>query len=159
MSNAKLHIIHDTREQKPLFVDDDRWLQFIKIGRDTLSAGDYSVAGHDLPTDDDSIILERKADCVEFATNLVAKWETFQQEMEKISRYRHKQIIVCKPENFAWLYDNGFTQVHPRMFLKRISEIYLDYGVSTVFLNSRQTAARYMYSLLRNVAKKHNDYA
>ena len=166
----KVHIIVDTREQHPLFVNDedfgtvrpvfsslslrDEWLDKVVLHRDKLDCGDYTMYAHDLPGDDHSIVLERKKDCMELITNLVTKWDQFASEMELLRQYKHKQIIVCKPENFWWLYQQGFTAVHPNFLYKKLAVLYYDFGVPVTFLGSRMAVEAYMYSFMKDVMNK-----
>jgi ERCC4-type nuclease len=135
-------VIVDTREQKPL-----DFLQYneITVGTDTLSAGDYTVAGLDLPGDDYSVIFERKKDCQELASNLVMYWDRFTEELSVLSTYKFPCIIVCKPYSFEYLYEKGFTKVHPNTFVARLEIIQNDFRIPVMFMESRESVERFMY--------------
>lgn len=163
---TKIRVICDTREQKPLFVDPndletgrcfiagEAWSEKVELHRDKLEAGDYSLFSHDLPGDDHSVIFEKKKDSLELATNLVADWDRFVSEMELLVPYKHKQIIVCKPENFGWLYDNSYIKFSPNLAHKRLAQLQYEFGVSTVFLSSRHAVENYMYYYMRDIMNK-----
>lgn len=140
-----MNLIVDTKEKSPLEFPTDYEIK--KIYFDHLEAGDYTICGHDMPNDDFSIIIERKQNCTEFIRNLVAEWDRFERELQILSTYYYKQIVVCNPDNFWNLYNSGITKVHPNMAYKRIAEAYMKYGVSTIFFNSRQAATNYVYRL------------
>jgi len=146
MSTSKekipFRVIVDTREQQPLdFVSYEE----VNYGFDTLTAGDYTVAGLDLPGDDFSVIFERKKDCQELASNLVAKWDTFEKELLAMSKYQYPCIIVGKPYSFPYLYEQGFTKVHPNLFVSKLEIIQNDFRIPVLFMDSRESVERYMY--------------
>lgn len=145
-----LRIIRDTREQQPLL-----WEGYdgVQVGRDTLSAGDYSLAGNDLPGDDFSIIVERKQDCQELCKNLGSKWDNFIAEAEKLQKYYFRQIVVCGPDNFEHLYMQGLTKLHPGFIYRQLSILAVDYGIPTVFLANRSAAENYIFRLFNRVKK------
>ncbi len=156
MLQSNMHVLHDTREQQPL-----TWRNFrgeliynITIGRDTLTAGDYTIAGHDLPGDDNSIIIERKKDCKEFVVNLVAKWDVFQNELKLMAQYKNRQIIVCAPENFDVLYRQGLTKVSPNFAWSRIADIQTYYQIPVIFFDNREKAQEYLFRLFYSIIKK-----
>lgn len=146
-----LNIIADSREQKVL---DFSPYNDIKIERDKLDAGDYTIREHDLPSSDFSIIIEKKKDTRELITNLASKWEVFEKEMQKLRGYKIKQIVVGEPESFQYLFDRGFSKVHPNFLYHRLSRIYVDYGVSTIFLPNLNCVASYVYYLFKDIHKK-----
>jgi ERCC4-type nuclease len=164
--NTKIKIICDTREQKPLFVDandlelgrsfipSEFWTSKVELSRDKLDAGDYSLVAHDLPGDDYSVIFERKKDCTELASNLVTNWDRFLAEMSLLKNYKHKQIIVCKPENFHWLHEQGYIQFSPNLVYKRLALLHWEFGISTTFLGSRLAAENYIYYYMRDIMNK-----
>lgn len=149
----KINIIVDTRETQPLLFStyDD-----IEICRDKLDAGDYSMSGYDLPGDDNSIIIERKADCQELVTNLGSKWKQFEAEARLLSMYKHKAIIVCGPDNFEYLYTRGFTKLHPNFIYKQLSYLFINFGIPTIFMSDRENAENYIYRLLIEVRRKND---
>jgi ERCC4-type nuclease len=147
--SQKIKIIVDTREKEPLRFSNYECC----IGIDTLDAGDYSICGFDRPNDDESIIIERKKDCKELVSNLVQKWNVFSRELEIISKYKHKYIVVCGPNNFPFLYSRGFTQVHPSFVYSKIAEIMMNYQIPVIFASSREDAENIIYRLFKQVIK------
>lgn len=107
-----------------------------------------------MPNDDDSIIIERKKDCSELVRNLGAEWERFTREMELMTQYRHKLMVVCAPDNFQVLYDKGYTKLHPNFVYKQLATLQIRYGVSTIFLPNRTTAENYIFRLFTDIINK-----
>lgn len=143
-------ILQDTREQDPLLFQDYP----VKIFTDTLSAGDYSLVGHDQPNDDYSIIIERKKNCSELVTNLGSKWETFIVEAERLQQYKHRQIVVCGPNNFEYLINKNYTTLSLNFIYKRLSILTIDYGIPVIFCPDRSHAENYIFRLFKHVLIK-----
>jgi ERCC4-type nuclease len=152
MAKKKINIIVDTRENDPLLFS--LYDEEIKTHRDKLDAGDYTLFAHDMPGDDDSIIIERKANCQELVNNLGKKWEQFKAEAELLSKYKHKVILVCGPDNFNYLYDRGFTRLHPNFIYKQLNYLWINYGIQTLFLPDRDTAENYIFRSFVEVIRK-----
>lgn len=149
--SQQVRLMVDTREQQPLTFED---FEDIVIWRDTLDVGDYTISGHDRPADDHSVIIERKANCKELVTNLGAEWDRFKREAEILSNYKIKQIVVCGPDNFGFLYDKKYTKLHPNFIYRQLGILLLDYGISTIFLPDRKAAESYIFRLFYNILKK-----
>ena len=154
MEQQKLKIIVDTREQQPL-----TFAQFehVETGRDTLGAGDYTIVGQDMPGDDFSVIVERKKDAKELAHNLGKGWDRFLREAEILATYKVRQIVVCGPDNFHYLYDRGMTKMHPSFCYKRLTTLLVDYNISTIFLPTRELAENYIFRLFYEMSKRLRD--
>ena len=147
-----MKIIIDTREQESLkFLD----YEGISTCVDKLDAGDYPLCGHDMINDDDSIIIERKASSRELLGNLGTGWDRFKNELEILSKYRHKLIVVCGPNNFDYLYSRDLTKLSPNFVYKRLGEIYLNYNIQTFFANTREEAESYIARLFKQIYLKH----
>lgn len=144
-----IKIIVDTREKDALKFKDYEVVTSI----DKLEAGDYTIHCHDRPLDDNSIIIERKKNCQELVHNLVASWDVFKNELEILSTYRHKAIVVCGPNNFPYLYDRGFTKVSPSFVYCRIADVFMEYGIPTIFANSREDAENMIYRMFVKARK------
>lgn len=147
----KVKLLYDTREQQPLvFCNYDYFIPT----RETLVCGDYTIVGHDMPKDDNSIIIERKKDCMELCGNIGTNWETFQKECEKLARYKYKQIIVCSSNNFEFLTSRSLTKLNLGFIYKQLSYIFIEYGISTIFFENRNDAENYIARLFWNIYKK-----
>lgn len=150
MGLNKIHIIRDTKEKKPLLFN-----QYdVTVGSDALKAGDYTMSGFDMPGDDNSVIVERKKDCMELCGNLGVGWEAFCNEAELLTRYNHRCIVVCGPYNFPYLYEKKYTKMSPSFIMKRLAILQLKYGLFTIFLQDRDTAEEYIFRLFNEVVDK-----
>jgi hypothetical protein len=77
---------------------------------DTLECGDYTPIAFDMPNDDYSLIIERKLSARELIGNIGKNWERFQRELEKMSFYQNKFLVVCGPEEYYQLYKKAGSQ-------------------------------------------------
>jgi hypothetical protein len=143
-----MKILIDNKEQDPLQFTNYTSVQTMD---ETLKAGDYTLVGHDMSTDDNSVIIERKKDCNELARNLGAYWERFCKEMEVLQQYKNRAIVVCSNNTFADLYNCGYTKLHPNFIAKRIGELQAKYQVPVLFLGNRNNVEDYIYRLFREI--------
>ncbi len=146
-----MNIIVDTREQNPVTFSS---YEKVKIYRDTLSAADYTICGHEFPNDDNSVLFERKKDCNEFTRNIGAEWERFCIELDKMAQYKNKSILICTPDNFADLYQMEYTKLHPNFVYKRIAEIQVRYQIPVIFFDNRSKVEEYMFRAFYEILKK-----
>ena len=149
----KIKIIVDTREQDPLrFADYE-----VETCRDKLDAGDYTIFSHDRPKDDHSIIIERKKNCQELIGNFGTKWDTFRAELELLGEYKHRAIVVCGPNNFPYLYERGFTALHPSFIYSRIAEVTMEYQIPILFAGTREDAENIIYRLFTRAIRLNDE--
>lgn len=146
-----MNLIIDSAEKQPLLFST---YENVKTCVDSLPCGDYTLVGYDMPGDEESVIFERKADCQELVTNLGKKWPQFEAVAQMMSKYQHKTIIVCGPDNFQYLYDRGFTQMHPNFMYKRLAYLWVNYGISTIFLQDRATVENFMFRTFVEILNK-----
>lgn len=147
----KLNLIIDTREKSPFTFSS---YEHVHTYTDTLDAGDYTICGHDNPNDDHSVIIERKKDSQELVRNLCANWDVFEREMEILTKYKNKMIIVCGPNNFNHLYDMGFTKVHPNYFNRQLAILQADYQIPVCFFPDKLKAEDFVFRLFYRLFKK-----
>ena len=155
---SKLGLIIDSREKHPLQFSPDIYGTDHITYVDKLDAGDYSLAGHDRPNDDNSIIFERKMSCAELITDLGQEWTQFETRLKILSSYCYKSILVCANECFWSIYNNGLTKLHPNFVFSRLSYIYINYQIPTLFLVSRANVENYIWRcFIKVVEKTRND--
>lgn len=142
----------DTKEQQPLNFHS---FDFIETCHDHLPAGDYTIVGHDMVTDDHSVIIERKKNVQELVNNIGAEWDRFISEAEILKQYKHKSIIVCGPNNIDYLYSRGFTKISPGFFYKQLSILQIEYGLPTIFAGDRESAEHYMVRYFNHIVRLH----
>jgi ERCC4-type nuclease len=140
----QMKIIVDSNEKDPLKFST---YENVSVGKDSLETGDYTIAGHDLPTDDHSIIIERKKNCLELVSNLVSKWEVFERELQRMMKYKHRAIIVCGPNNFPYIYSSGMTRVHPNFVYCKLTDIIMDMQIPIIFAGTREDAEAIIYRM------------
>jgi len=150
VTDLPIFILRDTREQKPL---EFQGLN-VKIAVDTLQAGDYSLVGHDLPGDDNSIIFERKQNCLELCNNLGSSWDRFKRELDVLKTYKYKQIVICGPDNFDYLIRKRYTMLNMNFIRKRLAEMHVLYDVTVVFMPDRIQAENHIFRAFLEVLRK-----
>lgn len=127
--NKRFTIIVDTREQQPFEFDPAR----VSICLKALSAGDYSVPGFE-----SRIIVERKS-LEDYVCSLITWQKRFLREMEKLSLFMHKCIVVEGDlvDIQQHRYHSG---VHPTAVLGATMMLMVDFGVPVLFCSNRQIA-------------------
>lgn len=144
-------IIKDTQEK-------DGWdfstYENVEISNDSLPAGDYTLAICEMPNFDESVIIERKQNCRELLGNLGQNFERFTRELEQLQKFKHKQIVVCGPNNFEYLVSRGYTKLNLNFIYRQLAFIYTHYGVSTIFFPNKDEAENYVYRLFTRIIKK-----
>lgn len=145
-----MHIIQDTREQKPL--------EFQLKGNDLiivqkLEHGDYSIEGME-----DILCIERKASASEIANNI--KEERFYRLLAEVSSY-HFAVIVCEfpfsdVVNFPYIscIPNSVRKrikVRGNYLISQIADIQATYRIPFIFCDSAKNAAKYTYAFMRKV--------
>lgn len=146
----KIRILRDNREQTPWKFEN---YPNVIVEPETLWVGDYTLVGHDMPNDDYSIIIERKADCRELAKNLGSDWKRFEREMKRAKGYNTKLILVCSPNNFYELYRDKLTMMHPNFIRKQLMILKLKYNVHCMFFNTPADAEQYCVFLFNSILK------
>lgn len=151
-NESPIRIIRDSREQQPLTFSEYN----VVISPDKLDAGDYTMAAFDMAGDDYSVIIERKKDCRELATNLVTDegWRRFLAEAEILAKYKIRQIIVCGPNNFDFLISRKYLNTNISFIYSKIAYLKVCYGVDVLFLNTREEAENYIYRLFRRIMRE-----
>jgi ERCC4-type nuclease len=136
-------ILIDTREQDGFLFDGYE----AQCTSEKLDAGDYTIVGHDMANDDNSIIIERKKNCNELIGNVGTNWERFLREAEQLTKYKTKLIVVTAPCNFEFLYNNQLTRLHPNFVYKQLSYLQINFGISTLFFPTKEVAENYVFRL------------
>jgi ERCC4-type nuclease len=156
-----VNIIIDTREKRPWeFKSVPSGMNINNIYHDKLDAGDYCLLGLEFPEQDFSVIIERKAKMEEFLGNIGYNWKRFKRELEKLSEFERPAIIVEDDMSKAYArYKSsrgrrrGYFNLPPEFIIKRISEIYIDYGVPVFFASSRSMGERFALNFFKHATK------
>jgi ERCC4-type nuclease len=121
--SSKMVIAVDTREQKPY--------GFTGSVKKTLSAGDYSIVGHE-----SRVSVERKQVCE--LCGIVGKGrERFERELTKLSEYEYAAIVI-EGRLFDVLQPNPFSNVPPRAVINSLVSWSIRFGVHVFFADSRR---------------------
>jgi len=160
-NTLNVNIIIDTREKRPWeFKKTPSGMNVSNIYHDKLDAGDYCLLGLEFPNQNFSVIVERKAKMEEFLGNIGSNWKRFKRELEKLSEFKRPLIIVEDDMSKAYArYKSsrgrrkGYFNLPPEFIIKRISEIYIDYGVPVFFASSRSMGERFALNFFKRATK------
>lgn len=147
-------VIQDTRERNPWDFEKFGLKQY--VGK--LSAGDYSIMGHE-----DKIIIERKFSTGELYTNLIKKYTVFKKELNKLATFDEKYLILEFPLSYMLSFpaNSGIPQKHWRklnansQFLMSRLESLNDYNITIVFNDSRLMAELKVLEIFNEYIKRH----
>lgn len=146
-STSTLTILRDTREKHP--IEFEKYPD-VRVWKQSLSCGDYSLFGFVKPDEPYSIVIERKATCQELVLNLGSKWDSFCREMEKLQKYHTKLILVEDNwSGFQELIDKKYTKLSLNFIRKQLDICLLKYNVPTIFLGSKENVEYYIYRLFK----------
>jgi ERCC4-type nuclease len=136
-------IIVDTREQRP-------WMfgGALRIERATLPAGDYSIAGFET-----SVAIERKS-LEDFVQSITWERSRFLRECERLRSYELKTILVEAGAPDVWAHRYR-SKTAPRAVIASALAIEQDYGISTTWAGSRDSAERIAAMMLSRYHRKH----
>ena len=136
-----LDIIYDTREK-----ENNEWTF---ADYDSLTMSQKKLDYADYLYEEGGVLIERKKTCQEFIRNLGKNWDRFIRELEGMSQYKHPIIIVGENEKFDWLYEKKYMRAHPNFLRKRIAQIYIEYGIPTIFVPNEEIAQNYAYRIFK----------
>ena len=155
------NIIVDTREAKPYNFELKPPSGFAvgELIEQGLKAGDYTLEGYSDPSAGPSIIIERKGSFEEFLGNIGKHWERFQRELEKLEPFTIKKIVIEDDLKTAYgrYKKTKFFNFPPSYILKRISEIEMIYGVTTIFVTNRTYGQQYVLNLFKQFLITHGE--
>jgi len=142
----ELHIVIDSREQKPWSFPD-----YCKTTVAKIDSGDYSLFG------DSQFSIERK-EKNDFLGTISKGWARFCRELNRMDQagYKIKVIIIeCNFEEFCFSEHNGqiippaheHYMLTPQFIYKRIAELTMR-GVSVLFAGDSSKASEMAYRIL-----------
>lgn len=158
-----MHILIDTREQRPFFQTFFKADGNIRTSSAAMGAGDYTIEGLE-----DFIAIERKASSGELYNNLAKKTmkERFHREMEKLDTIQRAYIVCEFPEQDLHTFPKNsgipaskqrYIKMSAKYFRKLIHEIKDGYSVEFVFCENREHAEDVAYSLLKEAWNDFSD--
>lgn len=143
-------ILQDTREKQP-------W-SFVSYDNCTaqktqhLDEGDYTI--EEIPL---LISIERKKSVTELANNLGRKYSQFQNEMDRLQKYRFRYVLCEFTQEQMLIYPTG-SKLPKRLFRKirmsgkflqhRVNELIDKYGIEFIFCENRFEAQEKAMQLL-----------
>jgi len=139
----RVTFIVDTREQEPLSFDPER----VVVARRAISAGDYSLEGHE-----DSVAVERKS-LADFVSTVIRDRERFHKELKRLAQYQAACIVV--EADLADVIEGKYASgAHPNSVLGAAISIIVDFGIPVFFCGNRQAACRFVEAYLLRFHKK-----
>lgn len=137
-SPAKLVILVDTREQRPLTLPNSR--------RATLKVADYSVEGFT-----DLIAVERKSH-EDFVGCVGKDRDRFERELAKLAMFEYPAIVLeCTMADL--LAGTRFSEVHPHAAVGSLIAWSVKYRVPVWLAGDRRTAAATVRKILEDAVK------
>jgi len=140
--SQKYVILKDTREKNGWnFKSSDRCLAVANWG---LKTGDYTAKG--LEKD---LVIERKASTGELAMNLGKKRKAFEAEMERMSKFRWKYVIMefSIDDLMNFPKNSGipkkqmqYVRMNGKFMWKKLREYEEQYGVELIFAQDKDNA-------------------
>lgn len=131
----RLHIIIDTREQRPWSFDPSR----ADVTVSTLRTGDYALAG------DDGFAIERKS-LDDFLGTISSGWDRFKRELHRMAGWPARVVIVEADFAQCCFSADGSPPTHshhrltPAFVAKRISQLTMS-GVTVLFAGNPELAS------------------
>ncbi len=139
-------LVIDTREQEALFLTHGSGIgKHIKGELLTLKAslpiGDYSIRGFEI-----EICIERKS-IPDLCGSLFGDWERFKKELDKLSRYPRKWLVIEGLESDCLKFQD-FSRVHPNSLAGRLCSIEVRLGIPIYYGETRLDCERFVLSRL-----------
>lgn len=147
-----MHIIQDSREQKPLVFD---FFDDVQTTVAALSFGDYALVNHQ-----NEVLIERKRSTGELANNLVKEYDRFCRELDK-TQYCTKRYIICEftYQNLLEFPKNSgipfrlfkYLRVSGALLRKRIAELTERYDLIFCYCGDAQGAAQKVIEIFKEI--------
>jgi len=142
--NEPLHIIVDTREQRP-------WAfprGLVQVKRGTLLSGDYALSG------DHNFTIERKS-LADFVGSVTSGWQRLTNEFERMDEAKFPAKILILEGTFGDILNESYehSKVRPKLVIKKIAMLSL-MGVAVLFTNNAHEAAGLALGIFREREKQ-----
>ena len=135
-------IIQDTREKMPW--NFESFSECEGQIREYVDAGDYVIQGNE-----QLITIDRKKSVTELANNLGIRIQRFRNEMERMQEYKYKYVVCEFPYEKLLMFPKGAglpktvlrkIRVKGKFLVKRMEQLFEEFGVEFVFSNNREEA-------------------
>lgn len=134
-------ILVDSREQAP-------WRFDAATERKTLDTGDYTLKGFEIV-----LTVERKS-LDDLVHTVIHDWLRFTKQLRRMAAMDSAAIVV--ESNVDLLMGGQFaSKASPASVRGKLSAIWLDFGVPTMFLSSPQLAAEWVENYFEHFWKRH----
>ena len=135
--NNTLHIVIDTREQRPWDFG-----EYAEVSRGTICAGDYAVKG------DNGFAIERK-ELNDYVGTVFTGIGRFNAELKRMEEMQFPAKIVIVEAEWMDVLGHKYNhpEIEPHAVLKRTAELMLD-GVCVFFAGNPTAAAGLCWKLL-----------
>lgn len=158
-------IIKDTREQEGYTFEpsSSRYHTCKGMVVQKLDTGDYSLEGLE-----DKVCIERKASVVELANNVGHDQARFLREIQRMSDFRYKFIVLEFSLSDLMNFPEGTNipeedwsklKVTNKFMLKMIMEFQMNHGIHVLFCGSKKNAKWAVLSILKRVNEKYSEEA
>jgi len=164
MENNPAHftVIKDTREQKGYYFGKTDRGKCNGMIEEKLDTGDYSLVGFE-----DKICVERKASVEEIATNLGQKKHAFIREMERMSVFPHRFIVLEFDLQDVLDFPNHkdsripeakrkSTRMSSSYIMKCLAEFQTIYGINILFCGNKHNAFLAVTSIFKRINEIYN---
>lgn len=142
-ADQPIHVVIDTREQRPWFFDP----KTVTVTRETLREGDYTVAGLE-----GRLVLERKSlgDAVQ---TVIQGWLRFKKELVRLSGYEIAAIVVeADLEDVAnHRYESEAT---PASVIGKFNSVWIEHGIPVLFWGNHELAGYMAHRFLLQAWRK-----
>jgi DNA excision repair protein ERCC-4 len=140
---SKVVVVVDTREKEPYSFSPDH----IRVVRQALSAGDYSLQGME-----HLIAVERKS-LDDFVHTVVSSRERFRKELLEMRNHEAACVVVeaSFQDVLSGLYCSG---AHPNSVIGSALSIIVDYNIPIFFCSNRQAARLFVEEYLLRFHRK-----
>ena len=138
MSSNRIHIVIDTREQRPW-----SFKEWADVSRGTISAGDYALKG------DKGFAIERK-NLDDYVGTIFTGKARFNAELQRMIDLGFPARIVIVEADLSDIIEHRYNhpEIEPQAIIKRTAELILD-GVVILFAKHPEMGAGFCWRLLK----------
>ncbi len=153
----KYKIIQDTREQQGLYFGPYEQCEGMVTRK--LDTGDYTIEGLE-----DKICIERKASVEEIAINLGQKKHPFMAEIQRMSTFDHKFLILEFSVDDVLKFPEGTRipeekkktlKITGKYLMKCLNEFEIHDGIHVVFCGNKHNAFMFLSGLFKRLYEKY----
>ncbi len=137
-----LHVLIDTREQRPWSFSRDTTSEFV-----TLDSGDYSFAGYS-----DRVRVERKS-LADLVGSITVGRERFLDECRRLTAFEFRLLVVESSVEAVLAHAYRSATV-PQSVLGSVIALHVDFGLPCIWAGDAANAANIVERIFRRIAAK-----